>query len=161
MHLFFHTPQKGFTLLEVLLVVAILAILAGIVILALNPGKQLADSRNSQRRVDVGTILNAVYQFAIDNNGVLPPGVTRLSQTGVLEKMEICKTGVLAANCNADAMTILSELTTSEKYVTSIPTDPKATTTDGTGYWIVKTANNRVTVEAPLAEQGVTISVTR
>ena len=61
--------KKAFTLLEILLVVAAIAILASIVILAINPSKQLADTRNSQRRIDVNTILNAVYQYAIDKNG--------------------------------------------------------------------------------------------
>ena len=53
--------QRGFTLLEVLLVAAIIAILAGIVIIAINPSKNLQDSRNTQRRSDVTTILNGIY----------------------------------------------------------------------------------------------------
>jgi type IV pilus assembly protein PilA len=82
--------QKGFTLLEVLLVVAIIAILAGIVIIAINPGKNLGDTRNSQRSADVSTILNGTYQYSLDNSGTLPSGITTTAT-------EICATG--AASC--------------------------------------------------------------
>ncbi|MFH1188342.1 MAG: LamG-like jellyroll fold domain-containing protein [bacterium] len=68
--------RKGFTLLEILLVVAAIAILAGVVIIAINPAKQLADVRNAQRQTDVKTVLDAVYQYSIDNNGNLPTGIT-------------------------------------------------------------------------------------
>lgn len=145
--------RKGFTLLEILLVVAAIAILAGIVIVAINPTKQLGDTRNSQRRSDVNTILNAVYQYSIDNNGIVPAAVTTT-------RKEICKGG--AADCTG--LADISELTTNEKYLVGVPNDPKSTvgdTTDGTGYFIVKTANGRVTVDAPSAEQGATIEASK
>ena len=69
------TKPKGFTLLEVLLVVAIIGILASVVIYAINPGRQLAQSRNSQRQVDTNTILKAAYQYSIDHNGAMPAGI--------------------------------------------------------------------------------------
>lgn len=141
--------KKGFTLLEILLVVAIIAILAGIVIFAINPNKQLADTRNTQRQADVNTILSAVYQYSVDNSGAMPSGVTTTAT-------EICKTAAASCTDLAD----ISAVTINEKYLTSIPLDPNGSSTDGTGYTIVKSANNRVTVSATHAE-GKTIAVTR
>ena len=144
-----NSKKRGFTLIEILLVVAAIGILAGIVILAINPNKQLGDTRNTQRKADVNTILNAVYQYTIDSNGTLPAAITT-TQT------EICKTG---GSCTG--LIDLTVLTTSEKYLTSIPYDPTGGSTNGAGYEIKKTANNRITVVAPDAESGVTITVTR
>ena len=152
----FKSSQRGFTLLEVLLVVAIIAILAGIVIIAINPSKQLGESRNAQRSADVTTILNAVYQYALDNNGNVPTGIGASA-------VEICS-GTGAA-CASPAAVDLSALATNGKYLVSIPKDPQCTTvcaSNGVGYKIMKDAtSNRITVNAPFAEQGKTISATR
>lgn len=153
-------PKKsstGFTLLEVLLVVAIIAILAGIVIVALNPGKQLGDTRNSQRKADVNTILSAVYQYSIDNNGNLPATIPASATCDTPATNEICKQG--AASCAG--LIDLGVIVLNQKYLTAIPTDPSGGSTDGSGYFIAKSANGRVTVCAPAAEQGAVITVTK
>ena len=142
--------QKGFTLIEILLSVAIIAILAGIVILAVNPAKQLQDAKNAQRRADVATILDATYQYAIDNptttlggtsgNGVIPTAPTVAK--------EIC-TSATSATCVTASLADLSTLISTQTYLTAIPVDPAGNVTNGAGYTIQKTANGRMTVTAP------------
>ncbi len=156
--------KKGFTLLEILLVVGIIAILAGIVILAINPTKQLGDTRNAQRRSDVLTILNAVYQYSIDNNGWLPASSTLQASTtctGGADKT-ICQD---AGDCTSLVNLYDDLVGASSTYLSDIPRDPSVAESAGTttGYAIVKTSETggRLTVCAPLAENGVTITVTR
>lgn len=147
--------QRGFTLLEVLLVVAIIAVLAAIVIIAINPAKNLTDTRNAQRRSDVNAILNGVYQYSLDNDGALPAGITSTPT-------EICATGTLAATCTSSSLVDLSVVTTNGTYLVSIPEDPQCSTVcdaNGVGYEI-STTNGRITVETMATEAGG-ISVTR
>ena len=140
---------KGFTLIEILLVVAAIAILAGIVIIAINPNKQLCETRNAQRHADVLTILNAVYQYSIDN-GAIPSTITASTT-------DICRTD--APSCTG--VIDLSALTTNGKYIVALPIDPTGTSSTSTSYQIAKDTNGRITVSAPNAEQSVTISVSR
>lgn len=139
--------REGFTLIEVLLVVGIIAILAAIVIIAINPNKQLADAHNAQRRSDIQTIQKAVYLYNIDT-GQLPTVIPAVST-------EICKEA--AASCTG--LVNLSALTQNQKYLIAIPTDPKATNPNGSGYFIIRdSTTGRIFLDAVFAENAVTIS---
>lgn len=149
----FHN-QEGFTLIEVLVVIGILSVLLLITLVAINPRRQFAQANNTQRNSDVNAILNAINQYASDNKGVLPAGVSTTNQ-------EIASTG-------ADICDLLVT-----DYIAALPADPltgsaitEAGCTDvagySTGYYVVSSAtNNRVTVSAPSAELGASISATR
>jgi prepilin-type N-terminal cleavage/methylation domain-containing protein len=164
-----HSVRQAFTLIELLLVIGIIAILAGIVIVAINPTKQLASARDAQRRSHVNALINAVYQFSIDNTSGHLPGY--LTGATVDVNYQIC-------NCNAQfcplratggcglpvagsSMINIRELTGS--YIVAIPSDPRATATaSGSRYLIRKDARNRITISSPDVETaGTTISVTR
>src|SRR3989344_3049674 len=108
----FSRRSKGFTLLEILLVIAIIAILAAIVIIAINPGKQLAESRNAERSSEVNTILNAVYQYSVDNSGTVPGNPSATAT-------EICATGGARSG-----LLYLWEITNSRTTIVALSVDP-------------------------------------
>ncbi len=145
------SSRHGFTLIELLLVIGIIAVLASIVIIAINPTKQLAQARDTQRRSDIQAILNAVYQYQIDT-GSLPAGIP----IGADNAIEICNSNHLDCTGLLD----LNALTGS--YIVRIPQDPQIDSENpGTNYSMYKTANGRITVEALAPEIATSISVTR
>ncbi|MEK7149904.1 MAG: type II secretion system protein [Patescibacteria group bacterium] len=60
-----HTPRPltGFTLLELLIVISILAILSTVVVLVLNPAEYLKQARDSQRVSDLATLNSAIALY--------------------------------------------------------------------------------------------------
>ena len=148
------SQQKGFTLLEILLVIALIAILAGLIVVAINPAKQLTIGRNLQRSSDVNTILNAVYQDVIDGNA-LPSTIPAVAscQTAcqtISASNEICRLGATGTCSGGVALTVL---TTNAQYLGSIPADPKTSSVNGTGYYICKdSTSGTITVCAPSTE---------
>lgn len=147
--------KSGFTLIEILLAIGILAILATAAIVAINPARQFADARNTQRWSDVNAIMSAVYQYGVNHKGVLPD--TLLTGDNLAE---ICKTGAQSCSGIVD----LSLLTESSKYLTAMPIDPSCPTgcnDEGTGYTIAINSDGRVHILAPQAENNEVIELVR
>jgi prepilin-type N-terminal cleavage/methylation domain-containing protein len=147
--------KSGFTLVELLVVIGIIATLAIVVFVALNPAKRFQDARNARRSTDVDTILSAVHQYIVDNAGSLPAGIgATASQIGS------CVTGGATPCTGAAAACVdLAATLGSNKYLKTNPIDPQGTAAT-TGYSISKDANNLFTITACSAE-GTTINITR
>lgn len=144
-----HTKRCGFTLIELLLVMGLIAILSSIILAALSPTRQLGSTRDAKRRADVNTILNAVYQYAIDHQGSLPPSII------VGRPSEICI--LTTTDCDEVDLRALSGT-----YLVSIPLDPRVPASGtGTEYFIQRDVNGRLTISAPQAEGNESIQVTR
>ena len=55
--------KKGFTLIELVIVIGVLAILATVVVLVLNPAQLLAQARDSQRMSDLSSVKSAIALY--------------------------------------------------------------------------------------------------
>lgn len=136
---------KGFTLLEVLITVALIGIIASIVIVAINPLQQLGQARDTERESAVRSLHDALYQYALDNLRY-PFEVTDTYK-------EVCATAKQTAQAiDCTGYLDLRELV--PKYITEIPQDPQAPTDRGSGYFVAQsTENNRISIISPFAEQ--------
>ncbi len=148
--------EKAFTLIELLLVVAIIATLAVVVFVALNPAQRLKDSKDARRTSDIDTILSAVHEYIIDNKGALP---TSSPQAEVQLGTSASGCAISTGGCSAVAAACYDMSTLLNKYLKSMPIDPTGTAA-GTKYTITVDANNIVTVKACAADTG-TIVVSR
>ncbi len=157
-------PQrKGFTLLEILLVIAAIGILAAIVLVAINPNRQLAQARNAQRRSDILAISNAVYQKILDEANAGTSTTINAITTTVAEIYKSGSSGTPTTGCTGaplDMATVALDAAADvvPTYLGAIPQDPsEAGLVSGSvcsGYTIVKDSatNPRVTVAAPNTE---------
>jgi prepilin-type N-terminal cleavage/methylation domain-containing protein len=166
----FYKREEGFTLIELLVVIGIIGILAAIVLVAVNPGRQFAQARNAQRKSDLLEVTNALYQFASEHNGNLPD----LDSDDTASDFPVAATCVgtdaacydLANTGAEDPADPLNPGNSSTDllvptYLAQIPVDPSAGDDADTGYTIMVNADGRVVVDAPNAEMGATISITR
>lgn len=137
------SKNRGFTLIEILVVIGIIAVLAAIVIVAINPARQFAQARNTQRSSNVETILNAVGQNLADNKGVFTcPGETVPISPATADNIGTGSGNVNLASCLVPT------------YVPAIPFDPTGGSATDTLYTIVVDAVGRYTVCAPNGAEG-------
>ena len=136
------TAPKGFTIVEMLVVLAVLAIIVTIVLVAINPADQLATSRDTRRKADIEALANAVHQLVAET-GSLPQTITETPQNISSGAVDLCTTLI-------------------PTYVAALPQDPlsnngaKIRTADcanyDTGYVIYLRPDGHFVVEAPQAE---------
>ena len=142
----------GFTLIEVLVVMGILALLATVVLVAINPARQFAQSRNTERTSNVTAILNAIGQRAVDNKGIFEGG------TDCTASIPATTTEIKSGTDGYDLYPCIVPT-----YIALLPIDPStgvftSATDYHSGYTVVRdTVTGRITVASPQTELGLPI----
>lgn len=120
--------QKGFTLIEVLVVIGILGILATIALVAINPAEAQKKARDTARLKDLATLQSIVEQYIQDNPGsgnvLIAAGNSKDSSVGG----KTCAVNWLGVNLCP--------------YANTIPTDPSNRSTSVTNGAGVSAAAN-------------------
>lgn len=125
-------------------------ILVPVVLVAINPAKQLSQANNTVRQSDINAILNASNQYMVDNKGTPLSGVSETPQYISKGGADICAQLV-------------------PQHLAALPTDPlinngnairDCSASYDTGFLISIDNQGHVTVSAPKAELNKTISAT-
>ncbi len=137
---------KGFTLVEMIVVIGLISLLATAVLVSVNPARQFRFAHDAQRKAHLATLLTAVSQNSIEHQGVFSCG-------DVPEALPTSKS--LITSMNATSSYNLARCLV-PNYLAQLPYDPMnasqyfytSTSSYNTGYYIFQDADGRVTVSA-------------
>lgn len=143
------SARAGFTLIELIIVVAIIAIVAATIFIALDPAKQLHTARNSTRWADITSILDGIKKYQFENDGALPPidgspGSVQIvgSNVGTCGTVTCGVHTVASAGCALDLSAQL------RPYMKKLPSDPKTGTDRNSRYYVNKDEYGLISVGA-------------
>ncbi len=147
--------RRGLTLIEIVIVIALLAVLTTVYLLVANPGGQLAAARNNRRSVDLQNIMLAIRQNIADQgNGQF--GCSSGSVPTSTKNMGAASGSYNIAPCIVPT------------YIAVMPFDPSASSSYynspsdyNAGYSISMNASGSITLSAPNAELNKAITLTR
>lgn len=155
---------RGFTLVELLIVIAVIAILAAAALVAIDPATRINEAQDSERWSSVNALMDAFLQSTVDHEGSYP---STISANGLTYMIASASGACTVSGCPDTVTSCLDfdELST-DGYVASLPTDPDGVSTygpeqTGTGYTISVATNGIVTVTACGAEEDPAIEVSR
>ncbi len=176
--------NKAFTLIELLIVIAIIAILAAVIFVALDPLTRFRDSRDAARWTDVESIAHAIELDQVDNGGIYLQAIQDMSVDSNYMIVDGNDNAAMSSGCddnntycdvnvNTDVNCVNLDDLVEEGYLGDVPVSPNysggdvtwddgdTTGDEGTGYVLRRNDNGTVTVQSCESENEDEIFVVR
>jgi prepilin-type N-terminal cleavage/methylation domain-containing protein len=150
--------KGGFTLIELIIAVGIIALLAAISVVAINPAKRIGQANDAQRDSDLLAVGRAL-EFYVADNATLP-ATFAASNVGPNHKVVLCSS---AAERECDGQTrdclVVDDSDFLGAYLPDLPVDPEKSSDADTGYYITRTAGDLVVLGACDSYQSTSIEI--
>ncbi len=168
--------KKGFTFIELIVILAIVGLLVAFVFVALNPTDRLEQAHDAVRQTDVEKILSALEAYQADHEGSDLPTVSALENENVYMIVD----GAMAVGCddqNAACDTSVTDDTAcvdlgelADTYLSVVPVSPSGHVTwdhgsvdgdTGTGYTLQTQEGGVIHIRACESEATTEIEASR
>ncbi|MFA5126748.1 MAG: prepilin-type N-terminal cleavage/methylation domain-containing protein [Patescibacteria group bacterium] len=141
-----HRNIWGFNLIELIVVIAVAAVIMTTVLLNENPEQRIGKARDAERQQALESLARAIELYEIEN-GSLPDDFST-STLGMGEKFVLCSTN---GTVTCDGMTRGCLVVDDQAFLNKIgalPIDPTKSSAADTGYYISRTDNDKLELGA-------------
>jgi len=140
--------KQGFTLIELIIVIAIIALLAAATFVAVDPAKRIGNANDAQRWQDITAIADAYYAYLVDNNGSYVTSTTDGDTYWIATTVNATSGGGdCPASTTISNFVNLDGLVTAG-YIGQIPDDPLGADNDSTDYYFYKDSTGAIIIGA-------------
>lgn len=131
----------GFNLIQIIVTVAVLAIIAGTVMYNEDPEKRIGKAHDAQRVQELNAITKAIESYEVDNHAI--PGDFSMATLGIGEKVVLCSAAAtLSCDGQSNDCLVVDDPNFLGKYLPVLPVDPDKSSEADTGYYVTRSENN-------------------